>query len=375
MAGAPVRYGVVGRGWRADFYLRLARQVPERFQCVGAVVRDPGLGSRIEREWGIETYRRPEDLVAASSPEVVVTSVTRDANPGVVEALVGLDVVVLSETPPAANADGLRRLWASVGSADLVQVAEQHPFLPVFVALRGLVERGVLGEVTSAQVSWTHDYHAMALLRCLLGVAFEQVWVSAVRAPGLLLDGPGREGWPATQEVRDVAHTVAVLDAGGRTAVYDFTETQWFNPLRRRHVIVRGSCGEVVGNDVTWCGRDGRPVSAAVVRRQTGLDGNLEGADLDRLTWCGEVLYRNPYPGSRMSDEEIAIGTCLEQTARWRRGEATPPYPLADACQDHLLSLAVHTSADTGTPVTTDVEAWARSTPTASAVGTGGGPR
>ncbi|SDZ42770.1 Predicted dehydrogenase [Micromonospora pattaloongensis] len=358
-AGGPIRYGIVGHGWRADFYLRLARQAPERFQCVGAVTRRADVGARLEQQWGIPTYRRIEELVAAAAPEVVVTSVPREANPDVVRTLVDLDTAVLSETPPAPDADGLRALWAAVGDRDLVQVAEQHPYLPVIVALRTLIADGVLGQVSSAQVSWTHDYHATALLRCLLGVGAQAARVSAVSTVNPLLDGPDRGGWPATQEVRPADHTIGLLEIAGRTGVYDFTETQWFNPWRRRHVIVRGSHGEIVDSDVTWSTADGAPVSAPIVRRHTGFDGNLEGADLDTLSWSGRVLYRNPYPGSRLSDEEIAIATCLEHTGRWRRGEVPPPYPLADACQDHLLALAIHAAAEAGAPVTTDVEPWA----------------
>ncbi|GAA1788781.1 Gfo/Idh/MocA family oxidoreductase [Planosporangium flavigriseum] len=355
----PIRFGVVGYGWRADFYFRLARLVPDRFQCVGAVTRKAEVGERLEREWNIPTYRRPEDLVSSGAPEVVVTSVPREANPDVIRALVGLDTAVLSETPPAEDADGMRRLWADVGAADLVQVAEQHPYLPVVVAVRSLIEQGVLGDVTSAQVSWTHDYHATALLRTLLGVRAEPARVSAVHTTTPVLEGPDRGGWPDVQRVQDVVHTLSILDFAGRTGVYDFTDGQWFHPWRRRHLILRGSRGEIVGNDVIWAGEDGRPLSAPIVRRHLGLDGNLEGADLDTLSWAGRVLYRNPYPGARLSDEEIAIATCLERTGLWRRGEAAAPYPLADACQDHLLGLAVHEAAERGAPVTTAVEPWA----------------
>ena len=49
----------------------------------------------------------------------------------------------------------------------------------------------------------------------------------------------------------------------------------------------------------------------------------------------------------------------LEQTLRWRRGEADPPYPLAEGCQDQLLSLAIGEAAATGLPVTTRREPWA----------------
>jgi hypothetical protein len=51
----PLRYGIVGHGRRADVYLRPARQVPQRFRCVGAVTRRPDAGARLERDWAIAT--------------------------------------------------------------------------------------------------------------------------------------------------------------------------------------------------------------------------------------------------------------------------------------------------------------------------------
>ena len=47
-----------------------------------------------------------------------------------VTVLVESGVRVLSETPPTPDLDGLRKLWAQVGSHDLVQVAEQYLFMP-----------------------------------------------------------------------------------------------------------------------------------------------------------------------------------------------------------------------------------------------------
>src|SRR5206468_5086954 len=98
---------------------------------------------------------------------------------------------------------------------------------------------------------------------------------------------------------------------------------------------------------------------SVLLRRQTGHDLNLEGADLDHISFDGTVVYRNPFAGARLSDEDIAIATMLERTACWRRGEGPAPYPLAEACQDHLVALAVDESARTGEAVTTSRESWA----------------
>ena len=51
------------------------------------------------------------------------------------------------------------------------------------------------------------------------------------------------------------------------------------------------------------------------MRRQTGYDLDLIGYDTEHITLGSEVLYRNPYPGRRWMDEEIAMATLLERMA------------------------------------------------------------
>ena len=99
-------------------------------------------------------------------------------------------------------------------------------------------------------------------------------------------------------------------------------------------------------------------VRTPLVRRQTGHDLDLIGYDTEHISLGSDVLYRNPYPGRRWMDDEIAMATLLEQTASWVRGEGPEPYALADGIQDHQIALAIEEAADTDTTVTTSVEPW-----------------
>lgn len=358
MNDGRVRFAVIGHGWRADFYFNLARQLPSRFHCVGAVTRGDRAGRAVESTWAVPTFRTVDDLVAHTDPEVFVTCVPPSANREVIGELVGRGLVTLSETPPAHDLDDLRRTWADVGTSELVQVAEQHPFLPSVAAVRTLIHSGQLGTTSSASVSWTHNYHAMAMLRTVLGPGGERVKVQAVASTWPLREGPDRDGWPEQVETRPTQQVLALLDFGSATGVYDFTGGQWFNPLRVRSLRVQGSLGAVTDRAVIRSVGGSSTARSIIDRRHLGDDGELEGFDLDTLSVDGTIVYRNPYRGARMSDEEIAIATCLEATSRWGRGEGPPPYPLADACQDHLLGLTIHQAARTCQPVVTDPQPW-----------------
>ncbi|AXI78582.1 Gfo/Idh/MocA family protein [Peterkaempfera bronchialis] len=354
-----VTFGVVGSGWRAEFFVRLASLLPDRLTLVGAAVRRAETADDISRRWKVPAYLSPEELVGKQRPDFVISSVPWPVNPEVVATLAESGVRVLSETPPAPDADGLRRLWARVGGSDLVQVAEQYLLMPGHAARRALVERGVLGRPTSVQVSSTHMYHAVSMMRGLLGVGFDPVTVSASRLVAPLVDPLTRDGWTGDPTPKDAATTLATLDfGGGASGLYDFTDNQWHNQLRLRRIVIRGSHGELADDTVVRLAGERTILKSALLRSQLGHDLNLDGYDTEHIAFDGEVVYRNPFLGLRLMDEEIAIASLMTATGAWARDEGPAPYPLAQGCQDHLIALAVEESALKGTQVVTGVEPW-----------------
>jgi predicted dehydrogenase len=359
MQATPATFGVIGSGWRSAFFLRLARSAPERFRVTGVVTRSAERADEITSQWGVRAFRSAEDLLAADAPDFVIASVPWAVTPDVTRELVGLGARVLAETPPAPDLPGLRALWADVGDSGLVQVAEQYLLMPAHAARLAVVRDGVIGEPTSVQVSSTHLYHAVSMIRGLLGVGFEPAVVSARSFTAPLADPLTFDGWSGDSTPRAASTTLATLDFGGRMGLYDFTDNQWWNPLRARRIVVRGSTGELVDDNVVRLVDPATPVESHLVRRQTGIDLNLEGFDLDHISFDGRVVYRNPFQGSRLSEDDIGVAALLEKTGAWARDEGPEPYPLAEGLQDHLISVAIEESLATGADVTTTTEAWA----------------
>ena len=350
------RFGIIGTGRRARFFLRLTRMAPEHLTVAGVVSRNPAGAS----DFDVTAYGTLAELASATRPDFVVAAVPWEQMPAATSEAVGLGLRVLSETPPAPTADGLRSLWAAVGASGLVQVGEQYLLMPGHAARLAVARRATIGDVTSVQVCSTHAYHATSLMRGFLGAGFEPVHVDARSFAAPLADPLGPQGWSGDDTPAPRATTLATLDfGGGRHGLYDFTDNQWFNPLRARRIVVRGTRGEIVDDAVTRLADARTPVCSTLMRRQLGVDLELEGVGLDHISADGEVAYRNPFLGARMSDDDLAVATILRDTGRWARDEGPAPYPLAQGCQDHLLGLAIDESARTGRPVVTAREAWA----------------
>ena len=344
-------FAFVGFGFRAATMWRLAAELPD-VTCVGAVVRTP-------RDLPVPRLASLTDCLASARPRFLVTAVPPRANPDILVEAVAHGVPVLSETPPAPDLDGLRRLWTTIGSSGLVQVAEQYLLMPGHAARLALVREGVIGTPTSVQVSSTHLYHAVSLIRGLLGTGFEVAEVRAITHTAPLANPLGFDGWTGDGTPQQLATTIATIDFGGTMGLYDFTDNQWWNPLRMRRIVIRGSIGEMADDRVVRLADPATPVESRLIRRQTGVDLNLELLDLKHISFDGRVIYRNPFAGAARSDDDIAVADILERTGAWTRQEGPPPYPLAEACQDHLISLAIIEAAKGGAAVTIGKEAWA----------------
>ena len=344
-------FAMIGSGWRARMFLDVARAL-ETVRCAGVVVRTP-------REIGVPTYDSLDACLSEVSVDFVLVATPPEVTPDVVVDVVDRGVPVLLETPPAPDLNGLRDLWSAVGASGLVQVAEQYLLMPSHAARAALVGSGVIGSPTQVQVSSTQHYHAVSLIRGLLGAGRGPVAVRASRFTAPLVSPLNRLGWTDDPEPHPTITTIATLDFGdGRSGVYDFTEQQTRNQLRFRRLLVRGSAGELRDDEVVRMTGPRTLAHTPLVRRQTGHDLDLNGFDTENIALGADVLYRNPYVGRRWMDDEIAMATLLERTAAWVRGEAAEPYPVAEGIQDQQIALAIENAADTDATVITSHEAW-----------------
>jgi predicted dehydrogenase len=351
---------VAGNGWRAGYFLRLAEIFPDRLQVTAIVTSTVEGRAAAQKRWGVPTARSIRDAISGDRPDFVVAAVPWSATPQVIRDAVALDIPVMSETPPASDLAGLVELWSQVGGSGLVQVAEQYPLYPGHAARIQLIRNGVLGTVSNVQVSSTHQYHAMALIRIMLGTGFEDAAVTAHRSEFPLASPISRDSWTRDLTPLPAWNLLSHFDFGaGRTGLYDFTDNQWHNELRSNRVLIRGSLGELVTDHVVHVRDELTVLEADLVRRQLGVDMNFEGFDLDHVTFEGNVVYRNAWQGGRLADDEIAVASLLDRMGIWVHGTGPAPYPLAEGCQDHMLALAMEESLAAGATVRTERQPWA----------------
>lgn len=353
----PVRFAIAGAGWRAEFFLRIAEALPDRFEVTSVLARRPERGAEIERRWGVKTCQDLERLIG-SSPAFVVVSVPWVVSPELLTELSARKTPVLAETPPAPDADGLKAIHRLVQRGARIQVAEQYHLQPFHAARLAISGSGMLGDVTQAQVAVAHGYHGVSLIRRFLGLEFENANVTAHRFVSPLAAGPGRDGPPKDAGATSSSQTIAYLDFGDRLGVFDFTGDQYFSWIRSPRVLVRGVRGEINNGTVRYLDDTDAPITIELLRQDAGQQGNLEGYYHKGYLAGSNWVYRNPFVPGRLSDDEIAIASCLEKTAAYAAG-GPEFYSVAEAAQDHYLGMMIDRAAASGERVATETQAWA----------------
>ncbi|MFT4030269.1 MAG: Gfo/Idh/MocA family oxidoreductase [Protaetiibacter sp.] len=358
MTAAPVRFGIVGSGWRSDSFLRISREAPSLFEVAGLVSRSAGTRAATEAAWGVPGFAHVDELVDVTRPEFVVLSVPRTVVPGIVEHLVDRGVPVLTETPPAIDLGAAEELFRRVAGRGVVQVAEQYHRSPVLAAQLAIARSGRLGTVSQAMVAQCHDYHGVSVLRRALGVRGEAAIITASVFESPLVAGPDRTGDPVEERIVTARQLTARFDFGDRLGIYDFAPEQYFSWIRANRLLVRGDRGEIRDGEVRSLESFDHPVVEELRRVSTGEGGNLEGMFLRGIQLGAEWVFANPFMPSRLNDDEIAIASML-LGMREHIGGGPDVYSLAEASQDLYLALVMKEAAATGAPVRTSPRAWA----------------
>lgn len=352
------RVGMIGNGWRTQFFLNVIKQLPDLFELTGMYFRNPDKAAAFDATWqGVavsdfaEFYRRDYDFVIVALPRTVVVET--------LEELFKRQIPVLCETPPCDGIVQMIDIWELKTKYDAkVQVVEQYCYQPYHMALQNMVQSGMLGEVSNINLSMIHDYHGISMMRKLLGVGMQSCQIEARAFNFDVTKTCGRDGVDLSGEVIQAPRKRATFTfADGKVGFFDFCGEQYFNALRTRHLNLQGTRGEVNDFDVAWLDDDNRVMQGAVQRDELGQWSNLEGYGLRGLQLHGKTLYQNPYPTARLNDDELAIATIMEGMGQYVHG-GKEVYPLAEALQDTYLYLGMDEAIKGGGNTRTITQAW-----------------
>ena len=357
--GGPTGFAIIGTGFRTEYFLRIAAALPERLRVTALLGRNAGRAAELGERYGVPVADDFEAVVR-SRPAFVLVCVAWAPTPDFIRQAVAAGLPVLSETPPAPDADGLRRLWADLGPGAPVQVAEQYQFQPMHAARIVIAQSGLLG-IPQAAHSWhCHGYHGVSLLRILLGARGIEARVQGFTSSERVLSRPGRSDESSALTESDATRTFARFDFGDRYGIFEFDGTQYWSPIRTRGITVRGTRGELDTDDVHWYADDDTPVTAHLLRQDGGVDGDMTAHALWRISFAGETIYTNPVAPARLHDDEVAGAEMLGRMVTFAN-TGKPFYPLADGCQDHYLSMLMGEATASGQVLQAEPQPWADS--------------
>jgi predicted dehydrogenase len=350
---------LIGGGWRSQFFVRAARELPERFNLIGMMSRNPAKAKEFEKTWNVSTCRTLDELLAGKKPLFAIVSVPRAATLDVLRELVRRGVPALCETPPAPDLAGLDAVNELTAQGARIQIAEQYIFQPMHAARLAVANSGLLGRISQAQVSFTQTYHAMSLIRHYLGVGFEPVKITARKFESPIYQGPDRQGPPREEKLIPCPQTIAFLEFGDRLGVFDFANDQHRSYIRSDRILVRGEKGEINGSQVRYLQDFRTPIHFELHREDAGIDGNLEGYYHKGIIGQGKWWYSNPFAPARLYDDETAVAICMQKMADYARG-GPAFYSLAEASFDTYLGLKLDQAAQETRTIEISPPAWAK---------------
>ena len=347
-----IRFAVAGTGWRALFYIRAAKNLPELFELTGVLCRTPERAESFALEYGVRTFLNLDELLE-TKPEFVVNCIYKADLADMSIRLMERGMPVLCETPLAIRLDKLARLRdVQQKTGVTLEMAEQYFLYPSHAARRAVISSGLLGDVTYCYLSMMHDYHGISMLRAYLGEESGPVRIRAHKTRTPVVVTGGRGGYITSGEVGDEYRVLAQFDYGdGRVGMYDFAGTQYHSAIRSNHLRILGTRGEIADDEVRWIDENSRPHLDRLMMHTDGITGTICA-----ISFAGERVYENPFrTNAAMTEDDIAVSTVIVRMGESVRGGAVH-YP--HAFRDSYLSCVMTAAADEGADVSADAPAW-----------------
>lgn len=323
------RFVIIGSGWRASFYVRIAKVFPEQFELLYLLCRTAEKAEKLAKELDIPTTTKIQDCIDAK-PDFVVVAVTKSSMTDVALEWLNRGFFVLAETPAALNLEAIEKLKNLGEKGKRLVIAEQYRLYPENSAILSVLEKGLIGEPTTLNISLAHEYHGASLIRAFLKIPVDMKFF--VRAK--TYEFPTTETLTRYEHFTDgrIANkkrTVATFEfENGKVAFYDFDSEQYRSPIRKNTLKIQGVRGEIIDHKVYY------------------LDEKNEGKE-EEITFATTGLAQKATE-KNLSQDETAIATMMQKMYAYTQGDGANPYPLEEAILDSYMAIMMLKSAEKG---------------------------
>ena len=348
-----IRLAVIGAGWRAHYYIRIASALPELFERPIVLVRSREKAEVLRAQEGVNATEKAEEL-AEYSPHLIVCAVRKGEIFDVSLPWLKKGFTVLGETPAAMTIPELEKIWDAKSLGAKYFVAEQYRFYPEIAAMLHVLRKGLIGDPYLARVSYAHEYHGASLIRAILNTG-----ITPFRIVGESYSFPVAETltrYTACREMKFVKKPQEIFRIAfenKKLGLYFFNSEQYRSPIRANSIHVLGDRGEFRDGTFSWV--DEKMVSHmeslnVVERTVCTEDPNPNFAkvrEILEITFNGETVYEKNYSReAALSQDEAAILTLMLKAVREPESAVSLEESLEDAYTALLMREAIRTNTE-----------------------------
>ena len=321
-------YIIVGSGYRAAYFARVARTYPTLFRAM-FLCRSQEKAAKMTAETGAPATTSVDDCLRFS-PDFAVIAVDRGHVAQVAEEWIERGFPVVTETPVGETFTQLERIWALGQRGAKIVCCEQYHRQPTLMAGLTAVKEGIIGAPSSMYLSLVHDYHAASLIRrALLLPVGEAFTLVGMPQESTIVETDSRASAIWDNRTSSFRRDAAMISfACGKQAIYDFCPVQYRTFIRARHLLVRGEKGEWSDTAIHYADEKGCPQKRFLT---ADIPEKYRPLDTQALRDRRRVYVSDLAPDT--VQDEFAIASILWDMEAYLQG-APSPYPLEEALED-----------------------------------------
>lgn len=353
-----IKFGLIGSGYRGQYFIRIAKALPEIFELSAVCIRDKEKGEKFAKEFEVNVVNTFDELKVLGI-EFVVLAIKREFVSDTLVSLYEKNIPVLCETPPSDSVEDLRIIWENTQKYNgKIQISEQYFLQPLYSSWQNVINSGVLGEIQNVTISALHGYHGVSMIRKYLGVGFENCKITGKTYDFKVAKTSSREGLCFTGVVIPNQRQKITLEfESGKVGFFDFSFIQYHSFIRTRQLNVQGIRGEIDDLEVRYLNDENIPVLNKLNRVDLGIY-NGRGWNHLGIMMNDKYLYENPFQSARLNDDEIAVATCMYKMSEYVQ-TGVEFYSLKDGLQDAYIAEKMTVAlANPGACIETSTQNW-----------------